>query len=118
MDLAEKLKESRNALTLPLETVSERTGIGLSTLSEFENAKREPRLAQLKQLADVYHRSVGSFLDDEPQPMECVLWRQRPQSPSAEELQATLIDLAEKYRTLCHGALRTGYFGALENRPF
>lgn len=100
MDLAEKLRVARNALKLTLEKVSERTGIGLSTLSEFENAKREPRLVQLKQLADIYRRPVGSFLDDEQQPMECVLWRQRPQSPSAEELQATLVDLAEKYRTL------------------
>lgn len=100
MELSEKLKVARNALALTLETVSERTGIGLSTLSEFENAKRVPRLVQLKQLADAYRRSVASFLDDDPQPMECVLWRQRPQSPIAEELQATLVDLAEKYRML------------------
>lgn len=75
-ELAEKLKVARNALMLSLETVSERTGIELSTLSEFENAKREPRLFQLRKLADVYHRSVWSFLDDdEPQPMELlVLW--------------------------------------------
>ena len=100
MDLSEKLKTARTALNLTLEAVSERSGIGVSTLSEFENGRREPRLTQLKILARAYHRSVGFFLDDEPQPAECVLWRQRPESPSAEELQATLIDLAEEYHTL------------------
>src|SRR5262245_50096823 len=99
-ELGEKLRLARNALTLKLEIVSERTGIGQSTLSEFENSKREPRLAQLKQLAEVYRRSVASFLDEAPLSIECVLWRQRPQSPSAEELQATLVDLAEKYCVL------------------
>lgn len=78
MALAEKLKVARNALFLTLETVSERTGIGLATLSEFENAKREPRLVQLRQLADIYRRSVWSFLEDEPLPIECVLWTGRP----------------------------------------
>ena len=100
MDLSEKLKVARTTLNLTLETVCERSGIGVSTLSEFENGRREPRLAQLKQLAGVYHRSEAFFLDDEPQRVEGVLWRQRPESPSAEELQATLVDLAGKYHTL------------------
>lgn len=100
MELSEKLKAARLALKLTLEVVSERSGIGVSTLSEFENGRREPRLGQLKQLADTYHRSVTSLLDEGVQTAPCVLWRQRPQSPSAEDLQATLLDLADKYRTL------------------
>jgi XRE family transcriptional regulator, fatty acid utilization regulator len=83
-----------------LDAASERSGIGVSTLSEFENGRREPRLGQLKRLADAYHRQVSFFLDDAPAAAECILWRQRPESPSAEELQATLLDLAEKYHTL------------------
>ncbi|MEX2118688.1 MAG: XRE family transcriptional regulator [Pirellulales bacterium] len=100
MDLSEKLRMTRTALRLTLEAVSQRSGIGVSTLSEFENGRREPRLAQLKRLADAYHRTLAFFLEDQPQPSECVLWRQRPGSPSAEELQATLLDLAEKYHAL------------------
>jgi len=100
MGIAEKLKAARIALKWTLELASERSEIGVSTLSEFENGRREPRLAQLKQLAKTYHRSISSFLDEEPTPVPCVLWRQRPESPSAEELQATLIEFADKYRTL------------------
>lgn len=100
MELSQKLKDVRTDLKLTLEMVSQRTGIGVSTLSEFENGHREPRLSQLKQLADTYHRSVASFLEEEHVPSTCVLWRKRPESPNAEELQAQLLDLAEKYRTL------------------
>ena len=100
MELSDKLKAVRSNLKWTLELASERSGIGTSTLSDFENGKREPRLGQLKVLAEAYRRSVAFFLNDEPQPAECVLWRQRPDTPSAEELQATLLDLAEKYKTL------------------
>jgi XRE family transcriptional regulator, fatty acid utilization regulator len=100
MELSEKLKTTRSILKLTLEAVSERSGIGVSTLSEFETGRREPRLGQLKQLADAYHRQVSFFLEDSPQAAECILWRQRPESPNVEELQATLLDLAEKYHTL------------------
>ena len=100
MDLSEKLKAARTRLSLTLENVSERSGIAVSALSEFENAKREPKVAQLKKLADVYRRSGGFFLDESPFPTQCVLWRERPNSPYAEDLQATLVDLAEKFHNL------------------
>jgi len=100
MELSEKLKSARLALKLTLEAVSERAGIGVSTLSEFENGRREPRLGQLKQLAETYRRSVASFLAEGESPAPCVLWRQRPESPSAEELEATLLGLADQYRVL------------------
>lgn len=100
MELSEKLRTVRTNLKWTLELASERSGIGLSTLSEFENGKREPRLGQLKQMAQAYRRTVAFFLSDDPLSAECVLWRQRPDSPSAEELQATLLDLAVKYRSL------------------
>tara|TARA_R110002167_G_scaffold77944_8_gene216100 strand:+ start:33849 stop:34958 length:1110 start_codon:yes stop_codon:yes gene_type:complete len=100
MEFAQKLKEARSRLALTLETVSERSGIVKSAISEFENAIREPKLVQLQKLATVYRRSVGFFLDESAYPNECVLWRERPASPYAEDLQATLIDLAEKFYSL------------------
>lgn len=100
MNISEKLKSARLVLKLTLEAVSERSGIGVSTLSEFENGRREPRLGQLKRLAETYHRSVASLLDEEEQLVPCVLWRQRPESPNAEDVQATLLDLADRFRTL------------------
>ncbi len=100
LSIGERLKDARNSLNLTLEAVFERTGIAASALSDFENAKREPRLGQLVNLAKIYHRSLASFLDDAPIPQHKVLWRERPSSPNAEDLQATLIELAERYHVL------------------
>jgi len=100
MRLRERLKEARLGLKLTLEVVSEKARLGVSTLSEFENGRREPRLGQLKQLAGVYHRPISYFLDESDPPAELVLWRERPPSPSAEELESRLIELADQYQTL------------------
>ena len=100
MSIAERLKEARTSLNLTLDAVFDRTGIAASALSDFENAKREPKLGQLKQLAETYRRPLASFLNDAPFPRQTVLWRERPSSPTAEELQATLIELAERYHAL------------------
>jgi Zn-dependent peptidase ImmA (M78 family)/transcriptional regulator with XRE-family HTH domain len=100
VSLSERLRQVRLGLKLTLESVARRTGLGVSTLSEFETGGREPRLGQLKQLADAYHRPLAYFLDESVPPPELVLWRERPTSPTAEELQARLIELADQYRTL------------------
>ena len=91
--LAERLKYARQSMKLTLDDVESRTSVGASTLSEFENDKREPRLPQLKELAGLYHRPTAFFLEEGPLPSEIVLWRQKPQSPNAEELQAHLLQL-------------------------
>lgn len=100
MSLSERLKEARLGLKMTLDAVCQQTGLGSSTLSEFENGKREPRLGQLKQLADVYRRPISYFLDDSVPPAELVLWRERPTSPTVEQVQARLVELADQYRTL------------------
>lgn len=100
MSISERLKDARNRLNLTLEAVHERTGIAASALCDFENARREPKLGQLAKLAKIYRRSLASFLEDTPLPQHTVLWRERPSSPTAEELQATLIELAERYHVL------------------
>ena len=100
MALSERLKEVRLGMKLTLEAVSERAGLGVSTLSEFENGRREPRLGQLKQLAAAYHRPISYFLDDSVPPAEVVLWRERPASPAAERVEARLIELTDQYHTL------------------
>ncbi len=85
---------------LTLEDVGNRTSVGPSSLSEFENSKREPRLPQLTELADLYRRSLSFFLCDEPLPTEVVLWRQKPASPFLEDVQRQLLRLAEQYHRL------------------
>jgi len=100
MSVAERLKYARKAMKLTLREVADRTGIGFSTLSEFENGKREPRLSHLKQLSEAYRRSVNFFLDEGDLVPEVVLWRQKPTSPRAEEVQADLLKLTEQYHNL------------------
>lgn len=100
MNVGQRLKEARTNLNLTLDLAGERSQIAASAISEFENAKREPKLAQLKKLADVYHCSIASLLDEKPIQKLAVLWRQKPESSAAEELQATLIDLATRFHSL------------------
>ncbi|MDP7016041.1 MAG: XRE family transcriptional regulator [Pirellulaceae bacterium] len=100
MAIHDRLKYARQAMNLTLAEVEGRTEIGTSTLSEFENGKREPRLPQLKELADVYRRSTSFFLEDGPPPQEVVLWRQSPTSPDAQSVQAELLRFAEQYHNL------------------
>ena len=100
MAIHDRLKYARQAMNLTLADVEDRTQIGSSTLSEFENGKREPRLPQLKELADLYHRSTTFFLEEGPLPQEIVLWREKPTSPNTEEVQAQLLRLAEQFHNL------------------
>jgi XRE family transcriptional regulator, fatty acid utilization regulator len=98
--LGERLKFARLAMNLTLVDVESKTSVGSSTLSDFENDKRDPRLPQLKELADLYRRSTSFFMSDEPIPQEVVLWRKKPTSPHVEEVQAQLLRLAEQYHRL------------------
>jgi Zn-dependent peptidase ImmA (M78 family)/transcriptional regulator with XRE-family HTH domain len=100
MAIGERLKHARDSLNLTLYDVESRTQIGVSTLSEFENNKREPKLVQLKSLADLYGRPMSFFLEEGELAREVVLWRERPTSPRAEELQVRLLTLAEQYHNL------------------
>jgi XRE family transcriptional regulator, fatty acid utilization regulator len=85
---------------LTLRDVEAKTGIGQSSLSEYESGKRVPRLSQLQSLAEVYRRSLGFLLGEGEIPRELVLWRQQPEGPAASEIQATFLRLAEQYHNL------------------
>jgi XRE family transcriptional regulator, fatty acid utilization regulator len=100
MSIGQRLKYARERAGLTLRGVGERTGIGESSLSEFENAKREPRLNQLQALAEAYRRSLDFFLSDEPLPREVVLWREQPASPACEEVEGEFLRLCEQYQNL------------------
>lgn len=100
MEIANRLKEARKNLGLTLEAVASRIQIAESTISDFENGKREPKLAQLKRFSEAYKCSISSFLDEQPISKLAVLWRERPEDAVAEELQATLLDLAKRFHAL------------------
>ena len=60
MPLHDRLKHARQRAALSGTQVHERTGIGESSLSEFENGKREPSLSQMQKLADLYRAPFRS----------------------------------------------------------
>lgn len=95
MQLGERLRIARNAIGYTLERVAEGTGIGPSSLSEFENGKREPRFSQLSRLAQFYRRSIDFFLSEGAFVDEVMLWRDPPSSD--EEVKST----EAEFRQLC-----------------
>lgn len=100
MSIAKRLKYAREVAGLTLQQVDERTGIGISSLSDYENDKRAPRVSQLQALADAYHRSVSFFLEKGPIPRETVLWRERPEGAAATEIQGRFLQLCQQYHNL------------------
>ena len=100
MPVPERLKYARLRAGLSGTQVRERTGIGESSLSEFENGKREPSLSQLQKLADLYRRSVSFFILEGPIVADpVVLWRMRPEE-NAEEIEVRFLRLCEQYHNL------------------
>ncbi|MCP4262885.1 MAG: ImmA/IrrE family metallo-endopeptidase [Planctomycetes bacterium] len=100
MDIGERLKIARNAIGYTLEKASQESGIGQSSLSEFENDKREPKFSQLSKLAEVYHRTVEFFLSNEPFIKEVMLWRDKPDKEQCAKIEAEFRKLCEQYRRL------------------
>ena len=100
MPIHDRLKYARQRAGLSGPQVKDRAGIGESSLSEFENGRREPSLSQLQKLAEVYRRSVAFFLTEGPLPTEpAVLWRMRPPK-DAEEIEVHFLRLCEQYHNL------------------
>jgi Zn-dependent peptidase ImmA (M78 family)/transcriptional regulator with XRE-family HTH domain len=97
--VGERLVFGRTRAGLTQAAVRERTGIGESSLSDFENGKREASLSQLTQLADAYRLPIAFFLSSEPLPKEAVLWRKRPEQ-GAEEIETRFLRLCEQYHNL------------------
>ena len=99
MGLSYKIKEARESLKLSQNAVSVQTQIGVSSLSEFENGKREPSLSQLTLLARIYKMPVGFFFEEEMPSQEIVLWRERP-SQNAEMIEHEFLELCRRYSNL------------------
>jgi len=98
----QRLRTARARLHLTQATVAEKTGIGASSLSEFENGAREPSLGQIQALATLYQRSLTWMLGEEAETdgEPIVLWRQRPPAEQAAEISARFLRLSEQYRNL------------------
>lgn len=64
--LGARLRRLRRQCDLTMRRVADRTGISQPTLSRLESDHRQPTLAQLLALADVYGSSIGTLLGEDP----------------------------------------------------
>jgi Zn-dependent peptidase ImmA (M78 family)/DNA-binding XRE family transcriptional regulator len=101
MDIGARLKVARDAIGYTLEKAAKESGIGVSSMSEFENSKREPKFSQLSKLAEVYRKSIEFFLSDKVFPSECMLWRRNPETEEKKRAtEAQFRQLCQQYRQL------------------
>ena len=99
MSIHERLKIARQQCGLTLAQVNERTEIGQSTLSDYENNKREPGISQLQKLATAYHKSISFFLSEGQIPEEKVFWRKLPKE-GQKDIEGRFLRLCEQYHNL------------------
>ncbi|NUN49033.1 MAG: ImmA/IrrE family metallo-endopeptidase [Candidatus Brocadiae bacterium] len=100
MPLPERLRWAREQTGLTQAEASLRSGIGESSISEFEGGRREPSLSQLESLARALHRPWSWFLESTPlesQPL--VLWRHRPEK-GGRDVEAKFLELCQSFRRL------------------
>jgi Zn-dependent peptidase ImmA (M78 family)/transcriptional regulator with XRE-family HTH domain len=95
MDIGSRLRFAREAIGYTLDKAEKESGIGASSISEFENEKREPKFSQLSRLAEVYKRGIDFFLTDRPLADPVMLWRDGPNNQ--EEMKET----ESEFRRLC-----------------
>ncbi len=91
--IGERLRFAREKRGLTLNQVADLSAIGSSSLSDFENDKRQPKLAQLQALAKLYGRSEAFFFQEGTLPAEQVLWRQRPVGDVASAIESQFVQL-------------------------
>ena len=101
MDIGPRLKIAREAIGYTLRKASEESDIGESSISEFENAKREPKFSQLSKLAEVYKKKIEFFLTDETIVEQVLLWRDQPNTKEErKKTEAEFRQLCEQYHNL------------------
>jgi len=101
MHIGDKLRFARRAMGYTQDKVDAETGIRPSSLSEFENDKREPRFSQLSKLAELYRRPVEFFLSEETLVENVMLWRDAPDTEEQrKEAEAEFRQLCEQYHSL------------------
>jgi Zn-dependent peptidase ImmA (M78 family)/DNA-binding XRE family transcriptional regulator len=101
MDIGQRLKIAREAIGYTQAKAAQESRIGESSISDFENSKREPKFSQLSKLAEVYRKSVEFFLADKLPAESVMLWRDEPNTDEErKKTEAEFHQLCEQYRNL------------------
>jgi Zn-dependent peptidase ImmA (M78 family)/transcriptional regulator with XRE-family HTH domain len=100
MQIGQRLFKARNSVGYTLEKASQKSGIGSSSLSEFENDKREPKFSQLSKLAEIYKKTVEYFLSDDVVADSVLLWRDKPGQENDKEVEEDFRRICRQYHTL------------------
>ena len=101
MDIGSRLKFARKSIGFTLAQAEAASGIGRSSLSEFETNTREPRFSQLAKLAEVYQRAIEFFLTESTLSGPVMLWREKPSNEEGmKPVEAQFRQLCEQYHRL------------------
>lgn len=101
MDIGERLKIARKLIGYTLKNAANESGIGESSISEFENSKREPKFSQLSTLAEIYNKTIEFFLTNEPIVENVMLWRSKPETEDERKrIEAKFNQFCEWYHKL------------------
>lgn len=109
MDIGERLKNARKAIGYTQEKASTESGIGVSSISEFETSTREPSFSQLSLLAEIYKRTIDFFFADDLPPENIMLWRDKPEDEELEKKhEAEFRQHCEQYHNIevCLGEVK------------
>jgi Zn-dependent peptidase ImmA (M78 family)/transcriptional regulator with XRE-family HTH domain len=101
MNIGSRLKIARESIGYTQTKAAQESGIGESSISEFENSVREPKFSQLSKLAEVYKRSIEFFLSDKSSAEGIMLWRKAPSTAEQmKQTEAEFRQLCEQYHNL------------------
>ena len=96
--IGRRLRDCRERLGMTQGELAGKAAVGVSSISEFENGRREPTLSQLRKLADAMSADVARFLSSDEPRVETVRWRERP--ADAEVIETRFLKLCRQYRDL------------------
>lgn len=101
-ELANRLKEAREALGLTLGEASKRLGFShYQTLSNIENGEREVKASELSAFSKVYFVSISNLLGEKKlQARNAFLWRYPPQDERKKQIEAAIFYRCEQYSLL------------------
>lgn len=96
MNIGDKIRELRKNNKLTLKELSERTELSISFISDIENGRRNPRLENLRKIADAFNVEVGELLDEN----EHFIIKENPADYTVDELEIEIERLKPKIRQL------------------